>query len=64
MRATVRLRSLMAAKKYLFAFMLFGGLALALALGLLLKLITGHPDNATGWAVLLLGTPPLLLGTA
>ena len=64
MRATVRLRSLMAAKKYLFAFMVFGGLALAGALGLLLKLVTGHPNDLRGWAVLFLGTPPLLLATA
>src|SRR5688572_23690548 len=46
--------------KNLLAFMVLGGLALAGALGLLLKLATGHPDNLTGWAVLLLGTPPLL----
>ncbi|AKJ01036.1 Dipeptide-binding ABC transporter, periplasmic substrate-binding component [Archangium gephyra] len=43
--------------------MVLGGLPFALALGGLLYLVTGHPHDAKGWSVLLLGTPPLLLLT-
>ncbi|HYO68687.1 MAG TPA: ABC transporter substrate-binding protein, partial [Archangium sp.] len=46
--------------KNLHAFVLLGGLPFALALGGLLYLVTGHPNDTAGWAVLLLGTPPLL----
>ncbi|HEX8437821.1 MAG TPA: methyl-accepting chemotaxis protein, partial [Archangium sp.] len=54
----------MVAKKYLFAFMVVGGLFLAAALGGLLHLFTGHPDTPVGWAVLLIATPLLLLATS
>ncbi|WNG55292.1 ABC transporter substrate-binding protein [Archangium gephyra] len=46
--------------KNLHASVVLGGLPLALALGGLQYLVTGHPHDAAGWAVLLLGTPPLL----
>ena len=46
--------------KNLHAFVILGGLPFALALGGLLYLVTGHPNDTAGWAVLLLGTPPLL----
>ncbi|HEX5747097.1 MAG TPA: ABC transporter substrate-binding protein [Archangium sp.] len=51
----------MVAKKYLLTFMVVGGLTLAIGQGTLLKLVTGQPADWRGWAVLLLGTPPLLL---
>ncbi|HYO59115.1 ABC transporter substrate-binding protein [Archangium sp.] len=53
----------MAAKKYLVAFMVLGGLTLALILGGLLNLVTGHPNDWAGWSVLLLGSPLGLLMT-
>ncbi|KFA86932.1 hypothetical protein Q664_52125, partial [Archangium violaceum Cb vi76] len=46
--------------KNLHASVVLGGLPFALALGGLQYLVTGHPHDAAGWAVLLLGTPPLL----
>ncbi|REG26860.1 methyl-accepting chemotaxis protein, partial [Archangium gephyra] len=51
----------MVAKKYLFTFMVVGGLTLAVGQGTLLRLYTGRPLDWGSWAVLLLGTPPLLL---
>ncbi|QRN98848.1 ABC transporter substrate-binding protein [Archangium violaceum] len=54
----------MAAKKYLLAFMVVGGLTLALVLGGLLRFFTGHPDDWVGWTVLLAGSPTLLLVTS
>ncbi len=54
----------MASKKYLYyAFLLVGGLLIALILGGLLLVFTGQPHGLNGWAVLLLGTPLLLLAT-
>ncbi|WP_375771203.1 ABC transporter substrate-binding protein [Archangium gephyra] len=46
--------------KNLLAFAILGGLPFALALGALLYLVTGHPNNGAGWSVLLVGTPVLL----
>ncbi|WPB75109.1 ABC transporter substrate-binding protein [Archangium violaceum] len=46
--------------KNLHASVVLGGLPFALALGGLQYFVTGHPHDAAGWAVLLLGTPPLL----
>ncbi|HZI06679.1 MAG TPA: ABC transporter substrate-binding protein, partial [Archangium sp.] len=46
--------------KHLYAFVVLGGLPFALALGGLLYFVTGHPNDAAGWSVLLIGTPVLL----
>ncbi|MFL5354843.1 ABC transporter substrate-binding protein [Archangium sp.] len=54
----------MAAKKYLFAFMVVGGLAVALILGGLLYAFTGQPNDWRGWSVMLLGSPLVLLLTS
>jgi ABC-type transport system substrate-binding protein/methyl-accepting chemotaxis protein len=52
----------MASKKYsYYSFLIVGGLLIALILGGLLHALTGHPPGPNGWAVLLLGTPLLLL---
>ncbi|RKH42854.1 ABC transporter substrate-binding protein [Corallococcus llansteffanensis] len=51
----------MGAKRYLFSFGLAAALVSALILGLLLRWVTGAPDDAAGWAVLLLGVPLLWL---
>ena len=53
----------MAAKKYLFAFALLGGLFIALCMGSLLYAFTGQPDTPRGWLVLMAGTPLVLVTT-
>ncbi|WP_395809998.1 methyl-accepting chemotaxis protein [Archangium minus] len=50
----------MAAKKYLLAFVVVGGLAVALVIGVLLHLTTGQPNDWRGWSVLVLGSPLVL----
>jgi methyl-accepting chemotaxis protein/ABC-type transport system substrate-binding protein len=54
----------MAAKKFLLVFMVVGGLTLALSLGLGLRFVADVPLPPLGWAVLLVGTPVLLLLTS
>src|SRR5512138_1653959 len=51
----------MGAKRYLFAFGIGGGLATALILGGLLRVLTGEPRPPNDWLLLLLVVPPLYL---
>lgn len=51
----------MGAKRYLFAFGLIGGLASALILGALLRMLTGESLGGSGWLLLIITTPTLYL---